>query len=83
LFQTTSSIKDDQAILKVKEDVVSFNKIRFSYDDKKKVITDLSFNVKSDQKMTLVEETDDEKSTILKLLFRFYDVTQGFISIDD
>lgn len=83
MFQTTSSIKDDQAILKVKEDVVSFNKIRFSYDDKKKVITDLSFNVKSDQKMTLVEETDDEKSTILKLLFRFYDVTQGFISIDD
>ncbi len=83
MFQTTPSIKDGQAILKVKEDVVSFNKIRFSYDDKKKVITDLSFNVKPGQKMTLVEETDDGKSTILKLLFRFYDVTQGFISIDD
>lgn len=33
--------------------------------------------------MTLVKKTNDEKSTILKLLFRFYDVTQGFISIND
>jgi len=83
LFQTTPSIKDGQATLKVKEGAVSFNKIRFSYDGKKEVITDLSFNVKPGQKVALVGETGGGKSTILKLLFRFYDVTQGFISIDD
>ncbi len=82
MFQTSPSIKDGQATFKVKEGAVSFDKIRFSYDGKKEVITDLSFDVKPGQKVALVGETGGGKSTILKLLFRFYDVTQGSISID-
>jgi len=57
LFQTSPSIKDGQATFKVKEGAVSFNEITFSYDGKKEVITNLSFNVKPGETVALIGET--------------------------
>ena len=55
----------------------------FSYDGKKETIQDFDFHAASGQKIALVGETGGGKSTILKLLFRFYDVQKGKIVIDD
>ena len=82
LFQTKSKVKDGQATLKLRDGAVSFKEVRFSYDGKKEVIKDISFDAKPGQKIALVGETGGGKSTLLKLLLRFYDVTQGSISID-
>lgn len=82
LFQKTPSIKNGQAIFALKEGAVIFKNIRFSYDGEKEVIKDISFDAKPGQKVALVGETGGGKSTILKLLFRLYDVTHGSISID-
>jgi len=82
LFQQTPSIKDGQAIFAPKESSVTFQNIRFSYDGKKEVINGISFDAKPGRKVALVGETGGGKSTVLKLLFRLYDVTHGSISID-
>ncbi len=82
LFQTTPSIKDGEATFALKEGAVSFKDIGFSYDGKKEVIRNISFDAEPGQKVALVGETGGGKSTILKLLFRLYDVTHGSITID-
>ena len=82
VFQRTPKVKDGQAILRLKEGAVSFKEVRFSYDGKKEVIKDISFDAQPGQKIALVGETGGGKSTILKLLLRFYDVSHGSISID-
>ena len=82
LFQTTPTVKDGQEVLKIKEGAVSFKNIRFSYDGKKEVAKDISFDAKPGQKIALVGETGGGKSTILKLLLRIYNVSHGSISID-
>lgn len=56
--------------------------MKFSYDGKKQIINDVSFRVEPGQTIALIGETGGGKSTILKLLFRFYDVTEGVIAID-
>jgi ABC-type multidrug transport system ATPase subunit len=61
---------------------VDFQHVKFSYDRKKQVINDLSFHVAPGQTVALIGETGGGKSTILKLLFRFYDVAGGGILID-
>lgn len=81
LFQKTPRVKDGQATFALKEGSVTFQNIRFSYDAKKEVIKGISFDAKPGQKIALVGETGGGKSTVLKLLFRLYDVTHGSISI--
>lgn len=62
---------------------VRFCGVTFSYDGEKEVIKDFSFQAQAGQKVALVGETGGGKSTILRLLFRFYDTQKGSIKIDD
>ena len=55
----------------------------FSYDGEKEVIKDFNFLAQPGQRVALVGETGGGKSTILRLLFRFYDAQKGNIMIDD
>jgi ABC-type transport system involved in Fe-S cluster assembly fused permease/ATPase subunit len=61
---------------------VRFDKVEFAYDPRKPTLQNISFTVKPGQTVALVGETGGGKSTILKLLYRHYDVTGGAIHID-
>lgn len=63
-----------------KKDALVFEKVNFSYD-KKKVINDLSFSVKSGESLGIVGETGCGKSTILKLCEGLYPIDSGSIYI--
>ena len=60
---------------------VVFNHVRFGYDPAKPVIGDFSARIEPGQKIAIVGPTGAGKTTIVKLLMRFYDVTGGSISI--
>jgi ABC-type multidrug transport system fused ATPase/permease subunit len=61
---------------------VTFENATFSYDGHKEVVHNISFTCKGGQTIALVGDTGAGKSTILRLLFRFYDVNKGAIYID-
>ena len=54
----------------------------FGYTPNEKIINNLSFDVKKGEKIAIVGETGAGKTTIVKLLMRFYDVSKGSIKID-
>lgn len=63
---------------------VAFNNVKFAYQTKKGdlVLDGINFTVAPGTKTAIVGESGSGKSTCLKLLFRFYDVTEGSITID-
>ena len=61
---------------------ISFDNVTFSYTPNEKILKDLSFNVKKGEKIAIVGETGAGKTTIVKLLMRFYDINSGSIKID-
>ena len=84
LFQTKPSVVGGTKKLPPTiEGKVEFDHVNFGYDGKKQTITDLSFQVAPGKTIALIGETGGGKSTILKLLFRFYDITSGSLRIDD
>ena len=62
---------------------VSFSHVRFAYDPRHPVLTDLSFEVQPGEIVALVGPTGSGKSTIANLLHRFYDPTEGAVTIDN
>lgn len=63
---------------------VEFDHVSFHYeDDDERVITDLSFQLAPGQVLGLLGRTGSGKSTLSKLLYRFYDPTQGQIRLGD
>ncbi|KAF3924777.1 hypothetical protein ABW21_db0200577 [Orbilia brochopaga] len=68
--------------LQVKDGQVVFDGVHFSYDDRKPALRGISFSAKPGQTIAIVGETGSGKSTILRLLFRFYDVKKGSVKID-
>ena len=61
---------------------VVFDHVRFGYDESVPVIRDFSAHVRAGQTVALVGATGAGKTTLVKLLMRFYDVNEGSISID-
>jgi ATP-binding cassette subfamily B protein len=61
---------------------VEFKNVRFGYSPEKIVIKDFSADVQPGQKIALVGPTGAGKTTMVKLLMRFYDVNSGAILID-
>lgn len=61
---------------------VTFDHIKFGYNPETPVINDFSFKVKPGQKVAIVGPTGAGKTTIVKLLMRFYDVNSGAILVD-
>ncbi|OHE92268.1 ABC transporter [Colletotrichum orchidophilum] len=61
---------------------VDFNDVSFTYDSKKKIINGISLSVPGGQTVAFVGATGAGKSTMLKLLNRFYDASEGSILID-
>ncbi|MEE8357020.1 MAG: ABC transporter ATP-binding protein [Anaerolineales bacterium] len=61
---------------------VVFENVQFGYDPEEIIINDFSADVKPGQKIALVGPTGAGKTTMVKLLMRFYDVNQGAILVD-
>ena len=61
---------------------VEFKNVRFGYNPEKIIINDFSAKVKAGQKIAIVGPTGAGKTTIIKLLMRFYDINSGHIEID-
>ena len=61
---------------------VTFEHVSFGYNEKQRVINDFSVEVKEGQKIAIVGPTGAGKTTMIKLLMRFYDVSGGSIKID-
>ncbi len=61
---------------------VKFEHVKFGYDPENMIIHDFNAQVQQGQKIAIVGPTGAGKTTIVKLLMRFYDVTDGAITID-
>jgi len=84
LLNTKPSVADHENAqdLVVKAGKVEFKNVDFAYDERKQIIRDVNFEAEGGQTIAFVGETGGGKSTILKLLFRFYDVKNGSVLID-
>ena len=62
---------------------IRFEHVNFSYDPKRQILFDLSFEVPAGKKVAVVGTSGAGKSTLARLLFRFYDATSGRIMINE
>ena len=74
--------KPNAAPLDVTEGTIRFEKVRFHYDEDRKILRNISFEVPAGKTVAIVGPSGAGKSTISRLLFRFYDVSDGSITID-
>lgn len=87
VFEFLEEEEEDQTVpnpirLKAMEGRVSFENVRFGYDADKIIIHDFSSEVKPGQTVAIVGPTGAGKTTMVKLLMRFYDVNGGSIKVD-
>lgn len=84
ILDTEPGIADGGAAEQMPEIVgeVVFDHVDFSYDDKVKVLDDVSFTIKPGETIALVGPTGAGKTTIVNLISRFYEVTGGAVRID-
>lgn len=75
------SIRDDQGRLQIRGDV-DFDHVSFGYDPDKIIIHDFNAHIKAGSQIAIVGPTGAGKTTIVKLLMRFYDLNSGDIRID-
>ena len=61
---------------------IVFENVDFFYDEDRQILRDVSFNVAPGQRVALVGPTGAGKSTISRILFRFYDIAAGRVTID-
>ena len=69
--------------LDVKNGEIAFNNVSFSYNASRPILNNISFKVKAGSKVAIVGASGAGKSSLARLLYRFYDVTSGSITIDN
>jgi len=84
LLHVNREIQDapDARPLQLKAGAVRFEDVRFGYDADRKILHGVSFDIPAGHNVAVVGTSGAGKSTLARLLFRFYDVTGGRISID-
>ena len=84
LLDEKSNIKNDGALfLSSDSSEIEFKNVKFGYDEKRVILKDITFKVPNGKKVAIVGPTGAGKSTISRLLFRFYDPTNGEIKINN
>jgi ATP-binding cassette subfamily B protein len=74
--------KEDANDIQIKEGNVSFKDVVFSYNPEREILHGISFSIPAGKKIAIVGSSGSGKSTISRLLYRFYDVNEGSIEID-
>ena len=84
LLETPQEVKDSPAAkdLVVKQANISFEQVAFAYQNERPILRDVSFKIAAGHKVAIVGHSGAGKSTISRLLYRFYDITSGRILID-
>jgi len=84
LLRKKGEIQDQEAAsdLIVKSGEVKFEHVDFAYNEERQILKDVSFEIPPGKKIAVVGPSGTGKSTLARLLFRFYDVTKGHIYID-
>lgn len=73
---------DNAKPLALKSGSIEFKDVDFAYHPDRNILNGVSFNLPAKQKLAIVGSSGSGKSTIMKLLFRFYDIQSGSILID-
>ncbi|EJF81608.1 Putative multidrug export ATP-binding/permease protein SAV1866 [Candidatus Bartonella washoeensis] len=74
--------KSDAKPLIISGGTIRFNQVKFSYDSNRQILKEIDFEVPGGKTVAIVGPSGAGKSTISRLLFRFYDVDAGSITID-
>ena len=84
LLKRESKIKDvaNAQTLQVSKAVIEFDQVDFAYDPERPILKQLSLSVPAGAKVAIVGASGSGKSTIGRLLYRFYDLQSGCIRID-
>jgi ATP-binding cassette subfamily B protein len=86
LLRVDAEVADRPGALVLPDDhaaaTVEFRDVRFGYRPDREILKGLSFKVEAGRKLAIVGPTGAGKSTINRLLFRFYDVTGGAVLVD-
>ncbi|MBT4089350.1 MAG: ABC transporter ATP-binding protein/permease [Deltaproteobacteria bacterium] len=84
LLDINAEVRDpiDARSLKIENGVVEFKNVSFGYSEDRGILRNISFTVPAGQTVAIVGPSGAGKSTISKLLYRFYDVSSGSITID-
>ena len=68
--------------IKLRGGEVCFRDVAFGYDPRRAILTGLGFTIPAGQSLAVVGSSGAGKSTIVRLMFRFYDVDEGCITVD-
>jgi ATP-binding cassette subfamily B protein len=84
LLETPQEVKDrpNATDLVVKQGQIAFEHVSFAYQPERPILKNVSFKIEAGHKVAIVGHSGAGKSTISRLLYRFYDVTSGRILID-
>jgi ATP-binding cassette subfamily B protein len=84
LLDIPPDVKDmpNASAINCQEGSIVFQNVSFSYDDRRSILNNISFEVPAGKTVAIVGSSGAGKSTISRLLFRFYDTTAGTILID-
>ena len=86
ILETENSLKEPEAPVHPSEEIkgtVEFDHVSFAYPDAgENVLTDISFKAEKGQTLAVIGSTGSGKSSLINLIPRFYDVTQGCVKVD-
>jgi ATP-binding cassette subfamily B protein len=84
LLDVSAEVQDDEGAkpLEVNNGAIAFKNVEFAYDEARPILRGISFEVPAGKSVAIVGPSGAGKSTLSRLLFRFYDVQSGMITID-
>jgi len=85
LLNTSPKVSDSETAqpLALKNGAISFENVSFSYDSKRPILKNVSFHVNPGAKVAVVGASGAGKSSLARLLYRFYELSSGAIKIDN